>query len=190
VIRSKWNEASLPTRAIQAHSHQISQLQAEHSLIHQIAEQKRQFAFSQLTEARKTSTSLTIHMLLLILAESIMLSALVLTPGHMFGGSSLISLLIRLAFVLGAAGASLLLIASMAWTVYGTSLLWRANLGSTFPVEPITRQKLLLQALEELTRLRQVHKRANLLYHRASLLFLIALLPYLLALTVLILQVL
>jgi hypothetical protein len=189
-MRSKWSKAVPSPHSAHADIRPKPPAHAERSLIERLAEERYQFVFEQLKQARKTSTSLSAILLLLILAESILLAGLALTPDNIFGGSSLMSLLIRLVYALGAGIASLFLLVSMAFAVLGVIVIWRDGLTSSLPTGALTRQKMFSLALADLVQLHQAQQRTHQHFRRAAILFLIALLPYLLALAVLMLQVL
>jgi hypothetical protein len=188
-MRSKWSEAGPSPRPAHADIHLKHPAGVENSLIERLAEERYQFVFEQLKQARKTSTSQPILLLLLIIVESILLAGLALTPDNIFGGSSLMSLIIRSVYALGAGIASLFLLVSIAFAVLGAIVIWRDSLTSNLPTGALTRQKMLSLALADLDRLNQAQQRAYRHFHWAAIFFLIALLPYLLALTGLMLQI-
>ena len=188
-MRSKWSEVVPSPRPTYSDSRPRPPAQPEHSLIEHLAEERYRFVFEQLKQARKTSGSQSTHLLLLILAESILLAGLALTPDNIFGGSSLISLIIRLVYALGAGIAGLFLLASMAFAVLGVIVIWRDGLTSILPTGALTRQEMLNLTLADLAQLHQAQQRTLRHFRRAAIFFLIALLPYLLALAVLMLQI-
>ena len=191
MIRSRLSEAEKP-----AHSRESKRprtpviLNEARSEIETLAAEHRSLVFWLVQEARKNGALTGNCLLVLLVAESVLLAGLALTSRNVFGGSGLTSLVLLLAFVLGAGGASVLLSASMAFALYGAAFIWGASPGSSLPGELLPRQRLLSLALADLARLRQAQQRSSRLFRRAALLFLIALLPYLLAVAVLILQVL
>jgi hypothetical protein len=162
--------------------------QSEHSTIEHLAGERHQYVFEQLKQAHQTKASLSTCLLLVILAESILLAGLSLTPDNIFGGSSLLNLMLRLFYALGAGIAGLFLLVSLAFAVFGVIYISRDSLTSSLPPGALTRQKIYSLALAELSQLHQALKRAHRLFRWAAILFLIALFPYLLALAVLILQ--
>jgi hypothetical protein len=188
-MRSKWSKVEPFSRPAHTDIRLKPPAQTENSLIERLAEERYQFSFEQLKQARKTSTSQSALLLLLILAESILLAGLALTPDNIFGGSSLMSLLIRLVYALGAGMASLFLLVSMAFALLGVIVIWRDGLTSNLPTGVLTRQKMLSLALADLVQLHQAQQRTHRHFRWAATLFFIALLPYLLALAVLMLQV-
>jgi hypothetical protein len=188
-MRSKWREAVPSPHPAHTDIHPKHPARAENSLIERLAEERNQFVLERLKQAHKTSTTQAALLLLLIFAESILLTGLALTPDNIFGGASLMSLIIRLIYALGAGIASLLLLVSMAFALFGVIGIWRNSLTSSLPTGALTRQKMLSIAFADLDRLNQAQQRAYRHFHWAAIFFLIALLPYLLALTVLMLQI-
>ena len=191
MIRSRLSEAEKPAHSRESkRPHTPVILNEARSEIETLAAEHRSLVFWLVQEARKNGALTVNRLLVLLVAESVLLAGLALTSRNVFGGSGLTSLVLHLAFVLGAGGASVLLSASMAFALYGAAFIWGASPGSTLPGELLPRQRLLNLALADLARLRQAQQRSSRLFRRAALLFLIALLPYLLAVAVLILQVL
>ncbi len=188
-MRSKWNKTVPSPRLAYTDIRPKPPAQVERSLIERLAEERFQFVFEQLKQARKTSISQSALLLLLILAESILLAGLALTPDNIFGGSSLMSLIFRLVYALGAGFASLFLLVSIAFAVLGVFVIWRNGLTSSLPTGALTHQKMLSLALADLLQLHQAQQRTHRHFRWAAILFLIALLPYLVALAVLMLQV-
>ena len=191
MIRSRLSEAEKPVHSRESKRPRTPVILNEaRSEIETLAAEHRSLVFWLVQEARKNG-ALTVNCLLaLLVAESVLLAGLALTSRNVFGGSGLTSLVLHLAYVLGAGGASVLMAASMAFALYGAAFIWGASPGSSLPGEVLPRQRLLNLALADLALLRQAQQRSSRLFRRAALLFLIALLPYLLAVAVLILQVL
>ncbi len=189
MIRSKWSKVVPSPRPAHADIRPKPLTQAERSLIERLAEERYQFVFEQLKHTRRTSSSQSALLLLLVLTESILLAGLALSPDNIFGGSGLMSLIIRLVYALGAGIASFFMLVSMAFAVLGVIVIWRGGLPSSLPTGALTRQKMLSLTIADLDQLHQAQQRTHQHFRWAAILFLVALLPYLLALAVLMLQV-